>query len=116
MAIANALLNHLGYGKIQLMATSSHGTSIGTKGAVAAAKVLALTGMDILTDAELRKEMKADFDQRTEGFVYKSPINETIKEPVGLPGDMRHFGTLLELKESIIKTADDDQLKPGSNK
>lgn len=98
------------------MATSSNGTSIGTKAAVAAAKVLALTGMDILTDAELRKEMKADFGKRTEGFVYKSPINERIKEPVGLPDDMRHFGTLLELKESILKTAEDDQLKPGSNK
>jgi aminobenzoyl-glutamate utilization protein B len=98
------------------MATSSHGTSIGNKGAIAAAKVLALTGIDILTDEKLRKEMKADFDKRTEGFVYKSPINEMIKEPVGLPDDMRHFETLLELKESIIKTAEDDQLKPGSDK
>ncbi len=78
-------------------------------------KSTALIGIDILTDEELRKEMKADFDKRTEGFVYKSPINEMIKEPVGLPDEMRHFGPLLELKESIIKTAEDDQLKPGLN-
>jgi len=81
------------------MATSSNGTSIGVKGAVAAAKVLALTGMDILTDPELRKQMKADFDKRTEGFVYKAPIPDIIKEPIGLPDEMRHFGTVLQLKE-----------------
>jgi len=96
------------------MATSSHGTSIGIKGAVAAAKVLALTGMDILTDPELRQEMKADFDKRTEGFVYKAPIAEIIKEPVGLPDEIRHFGTILQLKESYLKGAGDDQLKADS--
>lgn len=67
--------------------------------------------------AEFGKEMKANFDKRTEGFVYNSPINEKIKEPVGLPDKMRDFGTLLELyKESIIKTAEDDQFKPDSSK
>ena len=91
------------------MATSSHGTSIGIKAAVAAAKVLALTGMDILTDAKLREQMKADFDKRTEGFVYKAPIPELIKEPVGLPDEMRHFGTVLDLKKDFVKTAEDDQ-------
>jgi len=83
---------------------------------VAAVKVLALTGMDILTDPALRKQMKADFDKRTEGFVYKATIPVMIKEPIGLPDEMRHFGTLLELKESYIKGAGDDQLKADSNK
>ena len=99
------------------MANSSHGTSIGIKAAVAAAKVLALTGMDILTDAKLREQMKADFDKRTEGFVYKAPIPEMIKEPVGLPDEMRHFGTVLDLKKDFVKTAEDDQfIKEDSGK
>jgi len=98
------------------MATASNGTSIGIKGAVSAAKVLALTGIEILTDPEFRKEMKADFDKRTEGFVYKAPIPDIIKEPIGLPDEMRHFGTLLELKESYIKGPGDDQLKEDSSK
>lgn len=98
------------------MATASNGSSIGMKGAVAAAKVLALTGMDILTDPELRKQMKADFDKRTAGYIYKAPIPGIIKEPVGLPDEMRHFGPLLDLKESYMKNAGDDQLKENQGK
>jgi len=93
-----------------------NGTSIGIKGAVAAAKVLVLTGMDILTDAELHRQMKEDFDKRTEGFEYKAPIPDMIKEPVGLPDEMRHFGTVLQLKQDYVKTAEDYQLKQDSNK
>ncbi len=66
--------------------------------------------------AEFGKEMKADFDKRTEGFVYKAPIPDMIKEPVGFPAEMRHFGTLLELKESFLKGAGDDQLTEDSGK
>ena len=90
------------------MATASNGTSIGFKGAVTASKVLALTGIDILTDADLLKLTKADFDKRTEGFTYKSPIPEMIKEPSGLPDDMRSHGTRSQLKETILKNAGDD--------
>jgi aminobenzoyl-glutamate utilization protein B len=92
-----------GIGLHTWMGTASHGTSIGFKGAVTASKVLALTGMDLLTDAEFLKQAKADFDKRTEGFTYESPIPDMIKEPAGLPDDMRSHGTRLELKESIIK-------------
>ncbi len=66
--------------------------------------------------AEFDKEMKADFDKRTEGFVYKAPIPDMIKEPVGLPDEMRHFGTVLQLKQDYVKTAEDDQLKEDSSK
>jgi aminobenzoyl-glutamate utilization protein B len=97
------------------MATSSHGTSIGTKAAIAAAKVLALTGMDILTDPEFLKKAKSDFDRRTEGFEYKSPIPEKIKEPVGLPDEMRHYESIYDLKESFFKTARDDQYYQDTN-
>ena len=92
-----------GIGLHTWMGTASHGTSIGFKAAVTASKVLALTGMDILTDAEFLKQTKADFDKRTEGFTYKSPIPDMIKEPSGLPDDLRSHGTRLELKETFIK-------------
>ena len=94
------------------MATASHGTSIGVKAAITASKILALTGVDLLTDAELRKQAKADFDQRTEGFTYESPIPGTIKEPSGLPDDMRSFGTRSQLKETILKGGGDDSFGP----
>jgi aminobenzoyl-glutamate utilization protein B len=92
-----------GIGLHTWMGTASHGTSIGFKAAVTASKILALTGIDLLTDAELLKQTKADFDKRTEGFTYKSPIPDMFKEPAGLPDDMRSHGTRLELKESIVK-------------
>ena len=98
-----------GVGVHTWMATASHGTSIGRKAAVAAAKVLALTGMDLLMDADLLQRAKDDFARRTKGTVYKSPINDLIKEPVGLPDEMRSHESVLDLKESIYKTAEDDK-------
>ncbi len=89
------------------MATASNGTSIGFKSAVIASKVLALTGIDLLTDAELLKQAKADFDKRTKGLSYKSPIPDTIKEPSGLPDSMRSFGTRAQLKETFLKSGGD---------
>jgi len=96
-----------GVGLHTWMGTASHGTSLGFKGAVTAAKVLALTGFDLLTDAELRKQAKADFDKRTEGYTYKSPIPDFIKEPSGLPDEMRRFGTRLELKARVMNATRD---------
>ena len=103
-----------GVGVHTWMATASHGTSIGTKAAIAAAKVLALTGMDLLTDADLLRKAKEDFAKRTKGVEYKSPINALIKEPVGLPDDMRSHGSVLDLKEIIYKKAEDDQFYGNS--
>ena len=100
-----------GIGAHTWMATASYGTSIGTKAAIAAAKILALTGMDILTDPGFREKVKADFDSRTEGFIYKSPLPEILKEPVGLPAEMRKYESVLELKESFFKSADDEFYK-----
>ena len=101
-----------GVGAHTWMATASNGTSIGLKGAVTASKVLALTGIDLLTDVELRKQAKADFDKRTEGFTYKSPIPDIIKEPSGLPDEMRHYGTRSQLKATILKSGLDDSFGP----
>jgi aminobenzoyl-glutamate utilization protein B len=94
------------------MATASHGTSIGFKSAVTAAKVLALTGIDLLTDAALREQAKAEFDKRTDGYKYKSPIPDMIKEPSGLPDDMRSYGTRAQLKATILKSGGDDSFGP----
>ena len=98
-----------GIGVHTWMATASHGTSIGVKSAVGAAKVLALAGMDILVDRAFLDQVNKDFEKRTAGFEYKSPIDAKIKEPVGLPDEMRSHGSVLDLKESFHKQAEDDQ-------
>lgn len=90
------------------MATASHGTSIGIKAAVTAAKVLTLTGMDILTEPEFRKEIRADFEKHKGNYIYKSPVPEIIKEPAGLPAEMRQHQSIFELKESFYKASRDD--------
>lgn len=65
--------------------TACSGMSIGLKGALAAAKVLAITALDVLTNEELRKAARADFEKRTEGFTYVSPLPPEQKRPLGLP-------------------------------
>jgi aminobenzoyl-glutamate utilization protein B len=90
------------------MATSSHGMSIGFKGATNAAKVLTATGWDLLTDAELLEEVQAEFKERTKGFTYKSPIPDIIKEPVLLPDDMKKHESIIELKEYFKKHANEE--------
>jgi len=94
------------------MATASHGTGIGTKAAITASKVLALTGADLLTDPAFRQQVKADFAKRTQGFTYKSPLPEIIKEPVGLPDNMRKHGTIGDLKAAVIKQSEGDDFAP----
>jgi aminobenzoyl-glutamate utilization protein B len=54
--------------------TACGGTSIGVKATFSAAQVLAQTALDVLTDAELRRDARADFERRIEGFEYVSPI------------------------------------------
>ena len=62
--------------------TACHGTDAGVKGAVVAAKVLALTGIDLLTDAELLQEAKAFFEEKTGGQLYQSPIPQDQAAPL----------------------------------
>jgi len=63
--------------------TACGGTSIGLKGALGAADVLVLTALDVLTDAELRDAARADFERRTAGFEYVSPIPREQTGPRG---------------------------------
>ncbi|HLI07608.1 MAG TPA: amidohydrolase [Ktedonobacteraceae bacterium] len=66
-------------------ATASHGTTIGLKGAINAARVLAATGLDILTDPALRQAARADFERRVSKHPYVSPLPPELQRPVGLP-------------------------------
>ena len=90
------------------MATACHGMSIGVKGAVSGAKVMAATGWDLLTDENLLAEVRAEFEERTEGFTYKSPIPDIIKEPVLLPEDMKKHESIVEIKEYFKKHAHEE--------
>jgi aminobenzoyl-glutamate utilization protein B len=66
-------------------ATACHSMSIGLKGALQATRVLAWTGIDILTDAALRQAARADFEQRVRGLSYVSPLSPEMKHPLELP-------------------------------
>ncbi len=57
------------------------GTSIGLRGAMHAAKVIAATGAEIMTDGELREAARADFEHRTRGRPYTSPLPPERKHP-----------------------------------
>jgi len=50
------------------------GMSIGHKGMLFASKALAMTMVDLFTNEPLRKEIRAEFDQRKAGQVYKAYI------------------------------------------
>ena len=56
-----------------VVSCSSH--PIGHKGMLAAAKVLAASTLDLLTDKELLQKAKEEFEKATEGKEYKSPID-----------------------------------------
>ena len=66
-------------------ATACHGTGIGLKGALQAARMIARTGFDILTDAGLRQAARADFERRVSGHPYVSPLSPEMKHPLELP-------------------------------
>ncbi len=62
--------------------SAAHGTDGAVVGAVVAAKVLALTGVDILTDSDLRELAEAFFQVQTGGLPYSSPIPGDQAPPV----------------------------------
>lgn len=63
--------------------TACGGMSIGLKGALAASDVLTRTALDVLSDGDLRAAARADFERRTEGVEYVSPIPEGQTGPRG---------------------------------
>ncbi len=65
--------------------TACHGTAAGRKGAVVAAKVIAATGIDLLTKAELLGAARSYFQSATGGRAYRSPLPKAQQPP--LPPD-----------------------------
>jgi aminobenzoyl-glutamate utilization protein B len=61
---------------------ASHGIEGSVAAAEVAAKVMALTGVDMLTDPTLLERAKAFFDEQTEGRPYQSPIPVDQKPPL----------------------------------
>jgi len=61
--------------------TSCSGMSIGHKGMLYAAKILALTGHKYLTDAKLREEAYEEWKHQLKGREYETMIPEDIKVP-----------------------------------
>jgi aminobenzoyl-glutamate utilization protein B len=61
---------------------ASHGTDGAVRGAMVATKVLALTGIDMLTDASLVDRAKAFFAEATAGEAYVSPVPADQAPPV----------------------------------
>ena len=63
--------------------SASHGTPVGHKGAVVAAKVIAATGVDLLTRPDVVQKARAFFQKATGGKPYQSPIPKDQPPPVG---------------------------------
>lgn len=62
--------------------SACHGMSIGRKATLHAAKVLATTGLDLLTEPELLKAVKDDFVKQLNGRKYKT-LNDSKTNPLG---------------------------------
>jgi aminobenzoyl-glutamate utilization protein B len=61
---------------------ASHGVPGAAKASVVAAKVLAATGVDLMTDPALLASAQAFLKKKTEGRPYRSPIPEGQKPPL----------------------------------
>lgn len=61
---------------------AASGMSIGHKGMMTAAKILALSGWQFLRSAELVKQAQAEFRESTKGREYKSPLPEGLEPPL----------------------------------
>ena len=71
-----------GSGAHKWQATAASGMSIGQKGMVVAAKAIALTGLDLLSDPNLVQAAKEDFKKQTAGKSYYSAIPSDQKPPI----------------------------------
>jgi len=67
--------------------SASHGTPAGLMGAEVASRVLALTGVDLLTNPELLSQATAFFEEAMDGQPYVSPIPMDQAPPVPTGND-----------------------------
>jgi len=63
-------------------AVACGGMSIGHKSMLTAAKVMALSGIDLLLNPELIKKMREEWMKRKNGKEYKTPLPPDVKPPV----------------------------------
>ena len=67
--------------------SANHGTDAAVKGAMVAAKVIAATGIDLLTDDQLLAAAQEYFNTQTGGHPYQSPLPEGQALPLPGRGD-----------------------------
>lgn len=75
----------LGVGLHTWPVTACGGMSIGDKGSINPAVVMAGVGHDVMTDTGFRAAVRADFDQRIAGRKYVSPLPKGKQRPSGIP-------------------------------
>lgn len=61
--------------------TASVGLNVGFKGMISAAGAMALTAIDVLADADLRAQMRREFEEATAGTPYRTPLPEGAEPP-----------------------------------
>jgi len=61
--------------------TAAAGTSIGHKGMMHAAKIMALVGVDLYSDSAHLERARKEFAERTGGKPYRSPMPPTLEPP-----------------------------------
>lgn len=79
--------------------TACGGMSIGEKGALASAQIMAGLGHDLMTNAGLRGAAKADLERRRGNYRYVSPLPPDQRRPPGIP-------------DRLLKTGEDDVVSP----
>ena len=62
--------------------TAVSGTSIGHKSTLFAAKTMATTTLDLLTQPETLESVRKDWEQRMEGRTYQNPLPPDLKPPL----------------------------------
>ena len=53
---------------------------------------MAATGFDVMTDADFRAGIRAEFDRRMEGKKYVSALPPEMTEPIDIPDRIRKTG------------------------
>jgi aminobenzoyl-glutamate utilization protein B len=67
--------------------TAASGSSAAYKAMLVASKVMAAAGVDVLTDPDLVRAMRAEFKEKSKGFPYVSPVGPEVMP--SLPSHMR---------------------------
>lgn len=63
-------------------AVACGGMSIGHKAMLVAAKVMAVSGLDLLTHPEIVKKMRQEWKEKTKDKTYQSPLAPDLKPPI----------------------------------